>query len=91
MNDDMDFYLSRCLKNWSANQKPPDGVRALLLEAASSPPVQRDRQIISVLTTVWSKFFGRDWVYAEGDWFLGPQMYSRTWSLHWETNLRLAF
>lgn len=91
MNDEMDFYLSRSLKNWAATQRPPADDRARLLEAASSPPVQRDRQIIHVLTAVWSGFFGREWVYAEGDWFIGPHAYSRVWSLHVATNWRLAF
>ncbi len=91
MNDEMDFYLSRCLKNWSAGEQPPPGSRARLLSAANSPPVQRDRQIIRILTTVWSGFFGREWVYAEGDWLLGPRTYSRVWSYHVATNWRLAF
>ena len=91
MNDEMDYYLSRSLKNWAAENQPPKGGRARLLSAAASPPVQRDRQIIRVMTTVWSTFFGRDWVYAEGDWLIGPQAHSRAWSLHVETNWRLAF
>lgn len=91
MNDDMDGYLSRSLKNWAAKNQPPEDSRARLLQAAGSTPVQRDRQIIRVMTAVWSKLFGREWVYAEGDWLIGPHTHSRTWSFHIETNWRLAF
>jgi hypothetical protein len=89
--DETDFYLSRCIKNWAAGNQPPANGRGRLLQAASSPPVQRDRQIIRAMTTLWTKFFGREWVFAEGDWLIGPQAYSRTWSLHVVANWRLAF
>lgn len=37
MDDDMDLYLSRCLKNWAAQQQPPANQRARLLLLATAP------------------------------------------------------
>ena len=91
MNDDMDFYLSRCLKNRAAKSQPPSDGRARLLQAANSPPVRRERQIIRIMTAIRNTFFGRDWAYPDADWFIGPRVHSRAWSLHVETNPRFAF
>ena len=91
MDNDIDYYLSRCMKNWAAENQPPLDGRARLLKAASSPPVQRDRQIIRIMTTVWATFFGRDYIYSEAGWVFGPQAYPRDWRLHIDSNWRLAF
>jgi hypothetical protein len=91
MNDDMDVYLSRCLKNWAADNKPPVSSRSSLLRAAKSKPVQRDRQIVHAMVTICSLFFGREWVYAEEEWQFGPHLNSRNWSYHISSNVRLAY
>jgi hypothetical protein len=52
MNDSMDRYIGRSLKNWAAQKQPPANSRArLLLVAASQPkphePVDLHQQILS--------------------------------------------
>lgn len=91
MNDDMDYYVGRCLKNWAAASQPPKSARARLLKAAGSPPVQGERQIMRIMTAIWSMFFGPDWVYPDADNLNGLQMQARPWFLHIDTYMRLAF
>jgi len=54
MSDAVDGYIQQALKNWAAEQKPPDNGRARLLLLASSPSAQRayfeNRQAASVDT-----------------------------------------
>ena len=85
MNDEMDYYLDRSIKNWAAKHQPPIGGRERLLDLAGSAPVQRERQIIRAMNSVWAAVFGRDWIYSEAS------VQSRPWFLHLDANTRLAF
>jgi hypothetical protein len=84
MNDEMDFYLSRCVKNWAAQYHSPSYGRRRLLQAAASPPVQRERQIVRFLAGLKSWLIGSNEqeFYIEGDWVIGPVTQSRAWSYH---------
>ncbi|MCC7129698.1 MAG: hypothetical protein B6D39_06950 [Anaerolineae bacterium UTCFX2] len=57
MNDEMDSYIGRCLKNWTAKFQPPAEGRRLLLERAAQPPVSEQTPFsafISTFTNRWS-------------------------------------
>jgi hypothetical protein len=88
--EEMDFYLSRCIKNWAATKRAPIGGRARLLEAASSPPVQRDRQIVRFITYVKVLLLVDREIYPEQGSYLGPFTQSRAWSFHFAANWRWA-
>ena len=88
--DEMDFYLSRCVKNWAGKQQPPkDGLLRLIM-AAKSPPVQREKQIVRFVSYCKGLLFENQEFYIEGDWRMGPITQSRAWSFHLATNWRLA-
>ena len=88
--DEMDFYLSRCVKNWAASHCPPAGGRIRLLRAAASPPVQRERQLVRFLSYLKTLVSVGPDIYYEGEIYLGPITQSRAWSYHFATNIRLA-
>jgi len=57
MNDEMDFYIGRCLKNWTAKYQPPAEGRQLLLKRAAQPPVSEQNlfsNLISTFVNRWS-------------------------------------
>jgi hypothetical protein len=88
--DEMDFYLSRCVKNWAASKHPPVNGRARLLRAAGSPPVQRDRQFMRFITYLKVMLMiGQD-VYPEREFF-GPITKTSVWSFDHSANWRWAF
>lgn len=77
MNDRMDSYLSRCLKNWVARQPPAPRDRERLLKlAAQSADLEKSpsHTIDSLLQ-------------RPGDW-LGPITQTRLWSFHIALDLR---
>lgn len=88
--DEMDYYLSRCIKNWAATKKAPIGGRVRLLDAASSPPVQRERQMVRLLTYFKALLLADREFYPEREFYLGPFTQSRAWSFHFAANWRWA-
>ena len=82
MNDEMDFYLSRCVKNWAAQQQPPPGGRTRLLETASSPAIEQRRYFDRLLYAINLWLFTPDHTYHNHEWSIGPITQSRAWSFH---------
>ena len=92
INDDMDFYIKQCTKNWSAQFQPPAGARAQLLRTASLRPEKRENRLERFLKVIKFSFFGgRQAIYYDGKWIDGPYAHSYAWSMHIDTNWRLAF
>ena len=56
MTDEMDVYLSRCIKNWASESQPPSDGRQQLLKAAALLPVQRESWIINLVHTITRRF-----------------------------------
>jgi hypothetical protein len=81
MNDEMDFYLSRCIKNWTAQYRPPvDGRRRLLL-AAMSPPIQRERWMVRLMAACLHWLLGQQSIYLPSDLEIGHYTFSIKWCL----------
>lgn len=77
MDDRMDSYLSRCLKNWVAQQPPAPRDRERLLKlAAQTADLEKSRSKSKDL------FLPRS-----SDW-LGPFTQTRLWSFHMALDLR---
>lgn len=92
MNDEMDFYLSRCLKNWAAESQPPRAARARLLRAASSPPVQGERMLSRFYSFIRTFIpYGEERLeeYHDG-WVLAPYHQPRVWSFYFAASWRMA-
>jgi len=90
MDDEMDPYLGRCIKNWAAQYQPPADGHVRLIEAAMSHPVQNGRRLMHVLALLSSVFQSRAMVNPHNEWQRGPYSQSRPWSLYFATNYRLA-
>jgi hypothetical protein len=89
MDDDLDVYIGRSLKNWSASQPLPAGGRRRLLRAAAGYSEDHDR--MTYLLSIWKKSTSPTTAYPiHGDRFLGPLTQSRYWSYHLAASLRLA-
>lgn len=88
MDDEMDSYLSRNLKNWATGQKPPAGGRARLLEAAAYPPVPV--YYYSPVRHLWHRLINTPaFSRQHEDGWLEPITQSRMWSFHL-TSMRLV-
>lgn len=57
MNDDLDLYLSRCIKNWAARHPIRKDGRERLLRAAAFYPPMLENHIPWSLVDVLIKFF----------------------------------
>lgn len=90
MNDEMDAYLERCIKNWAARHQPPEDGRARLLEMAASPPEQRQRRIASLISWLkgWYSNPSQVFVYEKNEWTIGHAAQSRIWFSHMTANWR---
>ena len=89
MNEELDVYISRNLKNWTASQPLPASGRQRLLKAALNP-VEHHNQIV-VRPSIWQKNALTPAAYPiHGDRFLGPLAQSQFLSFHLVTSLRLA-
>jgi hypothetical protein len=57
MRNSTDAYLRQALKNWAADQQPPENGHArLLLLAASPPPKQAVQQTGKQITTDYARY-----------------------------------
>jgi hypothetical protein len=85
MDDGRDSFLSRHLKNWAVQQRPPAGARERLLETAASSSIPVDKTIFS---TFWTLIRLKMPDHASNDRLLGPLTQSRLWSFHIALDLR---
>jgi hypothetical protein len=81
MNDQMDSYLSRCLKNWAARSRPPVDGKEKLLRAA-----------VLDKRAAGSEFYSQPGYYPDprNEYSLVPITQSRMWSFHMAMTFRLA-
>lgn len=90
MNDNMDGYLSRTIKNWAARQRVPAGGRELLLQTAARPnPPPQSLALMDLLDLLQRAFFGPANL-KHDEAALGPFSQSRTWSFHVATSMRMV-
>lgn len=91
MNDGMDVYLGRCLKNWAAYHQPPADGRRRLLQTACLMPVQQERWLLNLLGMLKDRYFcaARNFdTYCE--WSREPVMPPRVLYFNVAVNWRLA-
>jgi hypothetical protein len=93
MNDDMDVYIGRCLKNWTAKFRPPADGKAKLLRATDYPLAQESPpfgHFFSTFANRWSS--PGEQFYAQRHWqLISP--FSRSihyWTFHLAAQQRLA-
>lgn len=87
MDDDLDIYVSRSLRNWAASQPLPAGGRQRLLKAATVVTEYQDRTTYQ--PSIWQKNYTPTTAYPiHGDRFLGPLTQSGFWSFHLAISLR---
>ena len=89
MHDQMDEYLSSCLKNWAARQPLPGHVRQDILNAAGGRVFLKKRSKVSWLQRI---FFTTGALQSLlEDWKVTlPFTQTKTWSLHLATTLRVV-
>ncbi len=92
MDDEMDFYLSRCIKNWAARYQPPVDGRERLIQAASksSSMGMRSGYMVKVMTFLKTLFFGQPVLDLRGVLLAEPYSQTHIWSFDTATNWRLA-
>jgi hypothetical protein len=87
MDDGLDRYINRSLKNWAASQPLPAGGRQRLLKAAVG--VLEDHDLTTYEPSIWQRNSTPTTAYPiHGDRFLGPLTQSCFWSFHLATSLR---
>jgi hypothetical protein len=93
MDNGMDRYIGRCLKNWTAKYQPPVDGRAKLIRKASLSSFARHSH---PFTEQWSNFLNRysladEEFYYPRQWQItGPFTQSLIFSFHLAANHRLA-
>jgi len=93
MNDELESYLSRCLKNWTAKYRPPGDGKARLIRRASLPPSPDEAYpFVRYFSAFLNRFANsNDLFYSQRNWqIVGPFTQSLVWSFHIENNHRLA-
>jgi hypothetical protein len=92
MNDELETYLSRCLKNWTAKYRPPINGKANLLRRASMPASSEAPPLMNYFSALLNRFSNsNDMFYSQRKWQMaGPFTQSLVWSFHFESNHRLA-
>ena len=86
MNDEMDVYLNRYLKNWAVQLRPPADGREQLMQKAAAPPAEQE---MSYLHALLNKLLSRSTSYHPHCGYLfGPFTQSRAWSFHIAATLR---
>jgi hypothetical protein len=89
MDDELDRYLGRSLKNWSAQYQPPVDGRQRLLRRASYPPYQQQKRLsrwISILKNRY--FYPEQSTLHHSDWLIVPVTHSSSWSFQLATSSR---
>lgn len=92
MNDEMDHYIGRCLKNWSAKHHPPADGRRNLLDRAGYPPAPEPAPFSNFFATFANRWASPgEQYYSRRHWQLvGPEARSISWSFSLVTHQKLA-
>jgi hypothetical protein len=93
MDDGMDRYIGRCLKNWAAKYHPPvDGRAKLMRKASLSPFTRHSHPFSEQLSTFLNRYsLVNDQYYYPRQWQItGPFTQSLIFSFHLAANHRLA-
>jgi hypothetical protein len=93
MENGMDRYIGRCLKNWTANYLPPADGRAKLIRKAGLPPFTRNSHPLSEQLSIFLNRYSsvNDQFYYPRQWQItGPFTQSLVFSFHLAANQRLA-
>ena len=93
MENGMDRYIGRCLKNWTAKYNPPVDGRAKLIRIASLPPFNQQAHPFSEqLSTFLNRYSTvNDHFYYPRQWQItGPFTQSLIFSFHLAANHRMA-
>jgi len=91
MTDEMDVYLSRCIKNWASESQPPSGGRRQLMNAAALLPVQSENRLLSLVHTITHRFTCASYNFNTYEiWHGGPITQSPAWYFHVTLNWRTA-
>ncbi len=91
MRDETDIYLERCLKNWSARQKPPVDVRGALIRAAARQPGPDQTRLSYLIAVIKDRYLYPEQVAIhKNGWLHGPLTLSPLWSFQLAYNCRMA-
>ena len=91
MNDEMDYYLARSLKNWAAKHQPPRASRSSLLQNAAYPPRSPAGRFVRLYSTFKNRYSNPTIViYPNNEWSLEPILQSRAWSFPLISTMRVA-
>ncbi len=93
MSHEMDRYIDRCLKNWTAKFQPPADGRARLLERALEPPAPEPAPFSSffaAFTNRWSS--SGEHYYSQRQWqIVRSEIHSINWSLGFAVHQKLTY
>jgi hypothetical protein len=92
MYDEIDVYISRCLKNWSAKYRPPADSKLNIMRAAGYPPVDDMGSVAHFFTTFANRWSSPgEQLYSQRHWGLtGPFNQSISLSFHLVTQQKMA-
>lgn len=82
MDDEMDLYLSRCLKNWAARYQPPLRGKERLLRAIVSPRWIFARRSVASRAVAREYNHSNQAVYLPGIMMRGSFTLSLAWPVH---------
>jgi hypothetical protein len=92
MNDEMDIYIGRCLKNWTAKHRLPADGRRRLLERAGDAPVKKPApfsNFFAAFSNRWSS--PGEHFYTHRHWQMADSLsLSINWSFHLVTHQKLS-
>jgi hypothetical protein len=91
LNDEMDVYLGRCVKNWAAQQKPTAGSREALLRAVVCPSAPEQTLFSHLLAILKDRYlYPEQVVHYQPEWRRGPLTLSAFWSFELASNCRIS-
>ena len=91
MDDDLDRYLSRSLKNWAAQHPLPSDGRQRLLRRASYPPYQQQKRLSRWMSLLRSRYFYPEQATLhQNDWLIVPVTNTSSWTFQLATNGRMT-
>ncbi len=91
MDEEMDFFLSRSLKNWAAKFSPPKEARERLLQRASQTAHPQKRWFVRLLELIQPRpFEPYAFIYNGAEWVIAPRTHMQLWVFHMATGWRLA-
>jgi len=95
MNDDLDFYLSRDIKNWAARHPLPKGGQERLLRAAAYISPQQEQSFRFPLVDLIIKYFapqthGYQFISPFDEVIAKPFTQTQLWSWEFASTWRIA-